>query len=290
MTGKSSDLHTHTIYSDGNNTPEEMIRSAISAGLDRIGISDHSYTSFDESYCIPFDRVSEYIGELRQLKDRCLRLKDDTRFAKAVGTDDIKLYVGIEQDYFSTYPSEDFDYVIGSVHYIRVPDNGHSIPEGCLRYNTFIYIPVDESPKILRAASDAYYGGDIYTLIEDYYFIEADVIRKTGADIIGHFSLIEKFNKDSTLFDPEDPRYIAAWQNAADTLLKSGAVFEINTGAMSRGYKSHPYPSREILKYIADHGGSVILSSDSHSKNTLMYAFSECYELAASLGLHVIEL
>lgn len=268
------DLHMHTSYSDGKDSLSAMLKAGVKKGLKVMGISDHSYTFFDESYCIPFDRVSEYIGELRQLKDRCLRLKDDTRFAKAVGTDDIKLYVGIEQDYFSTYPSEDFDYVIGSVHYIRVPDNGQSIPEGCLRYNTFIYIPVDESPKILRAASDAYYGGDIYTLIEDYYFIEADVIRKTGADIIGHFSLIEKFNKDSTLFDPEDPRYIAAWQNAADTLLKSGAVFEINTGAISRGYTVEPYPNEKMISYIKERGGRFIFSSDAHCAENIAFEFA----------------
>ena len=44
------------------------------------------------------------------------------------------------------------------------------------------------------------------------------------------------------------------------------------------------------MKYIAEHGGSFILSSDSHSKETLMYNFAECEEIAQELGLKVIEL
>ena len=44
------DLHTHTVFSDGENTVKEMIEAAIRIKLDRFGISDHSYTSF-ESQC-----------------------------------------------------------------------------------------------------------------------------------------------------------------------------------------------------------------------------------------------
>lgn len=51
------DLHTHTTFSDGRNTPEEMVLSAIGMGMSTLGISDHSYTSFDESYCIPRHRL-----------------------------------------------------------------------------------------------------------------------------------------------------------------------------------------------------------------------------------------
>ncbi|MBQ3999858.1 MAG: hypothetical protein II643_02550 [Oscillospiraceae bacterium] len=80
-----------------------------------------------------------------------------------------------------------------------------------------------------------------------------------------------------SLFDEEDPRYIAAWRGALEKLLKTGAVFEINTGAMSRGYRTSPYPAPAILDEIKKGGGSLILSSDSHSPQTLLYGF-ERYE------------
>ena len=37
-------LHTHTTYCDGRDTPVEMIESAIAQGFDSIGFSGHSYT------------------------------------------------------------------------------------------------------------------------------------------------------------------------------------------------------------------------------------------------------
>ncbi|MGA7721105.1 MAG: PHP domain-containing protein [Ignavibacteriaceae bacterium] len=40
MSGKV-DLHTHTSYSDGFNTPEELVIKAKNAGIDILGISDH---------------------------------------------------------------------------------------------------------------------------------------------------------------------------------------------------------------------------------------------------------
>ena len=47
-----SDLHLHTTFSDGKNSPEEMVEEAIRLGLSEIGFSDHAYTFFDERYCM----------------------------------------------------------------------------------------------------------------------------------------------------------------------------------------------------------------------------------------------
>ena len=46
------DFHVHTTFCDGINTPEEIVISAISRGMDKIGFSGHSYTFFDEEYCM----------------------------------------------------------------------------------------------------------------------------------------------------------------------------------------------------------------------------------------------
>jgi len=236
----TQDLHTHTVYSDGNNTPEEMVLSAIEKGLDVIGISDHSYTSFDDSYCLKKETVEEYIKEIQSLK---------TKYS-----DKIKILCGIEQDLYSGMPEYDFDYVIGSAHYIQLGDE---------------YITVDNTSDELKEAVNKYFGGDIYPLIEEYYRLVATVAEKTGADIIGHFDLITKFQEKEPLFDEKDERYIKAWQAAADKLIEADIPFEINYGAISRGYRTTPYPSKDIQEYIAKKGGKLILSSDSHHKDTI---------------------
>jgi predicted metal-dependent phosphoesterase TrpH len=47
-----TDLHVHTTFSDGKNTPEEVVLSAIDMGFDAIGFSGHGYTDFDLTYCM----------------------------------------------------------------------------------------------------------------------------------------------------------------------------------------------------------------------------------------------
>ena len=50
------DLHVHTNYCDGKDSPEEVVLSAIEKGLSTIGLLAHSYTPFDEPACIALER------------------------------------------------------------------------------------------------------------------------------------------------------------------------------------------------------------------------------------------
>lgn len=238
------DLHVHTTFSDGRNTPEEMVQAAIAKGMAAIGFSDHAHTAFDESYCIPREKLPAYRAEIAALKEKY--------------KGQIEILCGIEQDFYADTPTDGYDYVIGSVHYVKIREE---------------YIPIDENPEILLDAAKRHFGGDIYLLIEKYYETVAEVAEITHADIIGHFDLITKFNENCVLFDESAPRYMAAWRSAADRLLKAGIPFEINTGAVSRGYRTTPYPSAPIQDYLRSHGAQFLLSSDSHRASTLCFGF-----------------
>ncbi|MBQ8204154.1 MAG: histidinol-phosphatase [Clostridia bacterium] len=240
----TQDLHIHTVFSDGKNTPEEMVLSAIKKGLKVIGFSDHSYTCFDEEYCIKKDSIDEYICEIENLKVKY--------------RDKIKILCGIEQDYYSDIPTHNLDYVIGSVHYVKKDGE---------------YIPVDNTAAHLSDAAKKHFGGDVYALVEEYYCLVGNVAERTNADVIGHFDLITKFSEKEALFDKNHPRYISAWKEAVDKLLPFNIPFEINTGAISRGYKTTAYPDEDIIRYIKENGGKFILSSDSHSADTVAFDF-----------------
>ena len=101
------------------------------------------------------------------------------------------------------------------------------------------------------------------------------MVEVTKCDIIGHFDLLTKFAEQDLYFDLQHPRYVKAWKAAADRLLKTGKPFEINTGAISRGYRTEPYPAKDIRDYIRLNGGKLILSSDSHQKETIAYRFQD---------------
>ena len=200
------DLHTHTVYCDGKNTAEEMILSAPDKGLERLGILAHSYVSFDDWYCMPTEKIGAFQDEVERLKDKY--------------ADRIEILCGIEQDVVSEYRVEGFDYIIGSNHYVC--KNG-------------AYIPADSTPERLMRGVKEQFDGDYYAYLEAYFDAVSKVVERTDCDIIAHFDLPCKFNTKHGLFDENDPRYIAAWQSAADKLLQTGKPFEINTGAISRG-------------------------------------------------------
>ena len=239
-----SDFHVHTTFSDGKHTPEQMILSAIEKDMTAIGFSDHSYTAFDESYCIAKEKQTQYYNEVRSLRE--------TYKGR------IAVFCGIEQDFYSEAPTLPYDYSIGSVHYLKLGEE---------------FVAVDETADILIQAAKKYFDGDMYALAEEYFKTVAKVIEKTNADIIGHFDLITKFNEGFALFDETNPRYKKAAEDALNRLLQSGRPFEINTGAMSRGYRTSPYPVKEWIDIILTNGGKLILSSDSHAKETLCYRF-----------------
>ena len=80
-----SNFHTHTVFCDGADSPEELVLEALRLGCPEIGFSGHS------------------------------PLEEDTGSMTAQKV----LELGIEQDIFSQIDRSLFDYVIGAVHYVK---------------------------------------------------------------------------------------------------------------------------------------------------------------------------
>ena len=243
-----SNYHTHTYFCDGKNTPEELVLEAIRLGCPEIGFSGHSYTTFDDQFCMSLEGTQEYIRVVTALKEKYAHK--------------IRIRLGIEQDYFSDAPTEGYDYVIGSVHAV--------LKDGC-------YLAVDESREVFIANVQKYYGGDYYGFIEDYFALVADVYNKTKCHIVAHFDLVMKFNANRDLFDPEHPRYQAAARKAMDALLDAPVRLEVNTGGIARGYTQEPYPAVDLLSRWLNAGKPVLYASDCHNAEQLLFAY-DLYE------------
>ena len=256
---KKINLHGHTTYCDGANSIEEMILAAIEKGFDVFGFSGHSYLDFDHSWCMSKENTLKYIEEVRSL---ALKYKNQ-----------ITILCGVEQDYLSTTKVSQYDYIIGSVHVIPKENN---------------YLSVDYTADCLIDHIEKYYQGDPLSLAEDYFNLIGNVCHKTNCHIVGHFDLLTKFNEKTPIFDTCHPRYIAAVDKALANLLKEQVVFEVNTGAISRGYRTTPYPSKDILRKIQEGGGKVILSSDTHSIDTVDTNFEEALALIKECGFTTI--
>ncbi len=242
-------LHTHTVFSDGRDSPRELADRACALGFTVLGFSDHSYTSIDTEYCMKRELLPRYRNAIRALQ---------TEYA-----DKLHILFGIEQDYFADDPPYGYDFVIGSVHYVEKDGQ---------------FLPVDHSPRVFMKNILRLYAGDVYAFCADYYRLVRGVAERTDADVIGHFDLCSKFNEGDLMFSPEDARYKNAAIDAADALLETCLPFEINTGAMARGYRSCPYPSDPLIEYLAAKGARFVLSSDCHDTEYLDYAFSDIEE------------
>jgi len=246
---KGYDLHTHTIFCDGKNTPEEMVKSAIDKGLNTIGILAHSYCECEPEEFLHYNDILKFQSEVNALKEKY--------------KGQINVLCGVEQDLVSPKQAttNGFDYVIGSIHYFMVDGKEYSID---LSEEDFV-----ENVKML-------FNGDYYLAAENYYENLSKVVEKTGANIIAHFDLMKKYNVDGKYFDEKNVRYVNAYKKAVDKLALTGALFEINVGCICRKVRhSEPYPSKEIFDYILSKGGKFVYGSDSHSIDTIGYAFND---------------
>ena len=63
-------LHTHSTYDDGKNTPLEMVEIAIAKGFDSIGFSGHSYMHYAPGASMSIEGTEEYKKEISMLKEK----------------------------------------------------------------------------------------------------------------------------------------------------------------------------------------------------------------------------
>ena len=130
------------------------------------------------------------------------------------------------------------------------------------------YPTVDDSPETTRCFLAEDFDGDSDAAAECYFGQLKRVADEPRAQIVGHFDLLTKFDERERFFDETSPRYRAAALDAMDALVSAGKIFEVNTGAISRGWRTAPYPSRWALEQLKRRSARVTISSDSHSTDT----------------------
>lgn len=249
-------LHIHTTYADGRDTPEAMVLQAIDRGFDSIGFSEHSFlrqSPAPKQMTVP--EMEPYKEEIRGLK------------AKYQGTIDI--FCGMELDFYSQVPSDGFDYLIGSVHYL---DCGGTL----LGFDR-------DLPRTLDYINTNF-GGNALAFAEAYFDTVARLPQKAKIDILGHFDLLTKNNEAGQFIDPAAPEYLSCGYRAIHALKGKIPLFEVNTGAISRGYRTSPYPQMEFLKEFHRCGFGAVITSDCHDKHFIDCFYPQAEQLLAQAG------
>ena len=248
-------LHTHTIYCDGKDTPEQMIQYALEKGFGSLGFSGHSYMPFMQYANISLENTEKYKKEIRFLQEKY--------------KDIFPVYLGLEVDMYSGVDLTGYDYLIGSAHYIKSGDK---------------YLEVDRTAEHVQYLIDRYYGGSGICFAQDYYKTIAQLPEYGEFDIIGHFDLLTKNIEIIPFFDVNAKDYLYCAYEAIETLKGRIPFFEVNTGAIARGYRTTPYPSIPLIKEFKRQGFGVVITSDCHDGSKLDCGFADARRILMECG------
>ncbi len=248
-------LHTHTTFDDGRASPMDMARAAVDVGLESLGFSAHSPMPYENDWAITEDRLPAYRQEIARVREEFQGR--------------LTVYEGLEWDACSSIEPTGFDYVIGSLHLIAPGQEESSI---------------DYTPNITRHLLYSRFGGDERAMIQAYFGQYAALAANHHVDVVGHFDLLTKFSEHHNLFPAHDPYLLQYASEAMEPLIRAEKIFEVNTGAMSRGLRSEPYPSVPLLHRLYELRGRVTLSSDAHGPELITHSFDAMEELLRTIG------
>jgi histidinol-phosphatase (PHP family) len=239
------DYHMHTNYSDGNNSHEEMILSAIKKGFNEIGFSDHYCIKYAVNWAVNTEGIARLEEKIDEMKEK---------FGNR-----INILFGLEVDYFSEFEKEigqvlqrfSLDYVIGSIHFL----DGWNYDTDKSRYSEF--------------ANDYLY---------EWYFSELQNAVKSGLfDYMAHPDLIKKHR-----IWPETSK-TNLYKETAKIFADFGVAYEVNTSGRDRPCGEF-FPGSELTGELYRAGVPVTLGSDSHSAKQIGRYFTEAKALLRETG------
>lgn len=254
-------LHTHSVFCDGKDTPERMVQAAIALGFDSIGFSGHGYTPADERYCMTPEKTEQYIQVVGGLKEQY--------------ADRICIFCGVEYDMFSQWPLEDFDYAIGAMHYLDI--------DGTM-------VEFDSSQENVAKLIEKWFDGDGMAYALQYYKTLAKLPEYGKFDVLGHMDIITRHCENTAFFNEDDPVYRKAALDALDALQGQIPRFEVNTGAIARGRRTTPYPAPFLLDALREREFGAVISADCHDCRMLDKNFDQARRLLWKHGFRKLDI
>ena len=256
-------LHTHSTFCDGKDDCEAMVLKALELGFTSLGFSGHSHCDYIKSASsMSAENTQAYKKEIARLKEK-YRGK-------------IEIFCGLEFDQYSDDDKQGYDYIIGANHYLKLGNE---------------FVGFDRNAQTVKEIIDNYFDGNGLKFAKEYYLQLAELPQYGNFDIVGHFDLITKNNETYTLFDETNEKYKKYALDCFYALKEKINVFEVNTGAMARGYRQTPYPRSFILQEMAKAGVAIVLGSDCHDKEYLLCGFDSSIQLCKACGvkeLHIL--
>ena len=264
-----ADYHVHTSYSDDSEYPmEEVVKDAISFGLDEICFTDHVDYGVKRDWDDPRGMTYRR-GGAGEPERMALANVDYPRYATEITAlrekykDQITLKMGIEfgiqthtipqyEKLFSVWP---FDFIILSVHQVEDKE----------------FWTQDFQRGRTQTEYNLRYYEEILALVQQYHHYS----------VLGHMDLISRYDKAGP-FSFEKIRPIV--KEILKTIISDGKGIEVNTSCYRYGLNDLT-PSTDILRLYRDLGGRIItIGSDSHRKEHLGAYLTETISALKAIG------
>lgn len=245
-----ADYHTHTpLCQHAEGGPEQFVDRALELGLSEYGISDHAPQRPE-----PFD-------DWRMLESDLPAYFAWIHAARRHAAGRIPVRCGLECDWLDGCEPwiahlatlNDWDYLIGSVHYLGSWDfdNPHR--------------------------TDIWENHDLEQVWTDYWQTYTAMADSGLFDLLAHPDLVKKFGHrpsgDLTRF----------YAPAIDAIAAAGCAIEINTAGLHKP-AAETYPAPAFIELAASAGIPLAISSDAHAPAELGRDFPHAIKLARSAG------
>jgi histidinol-phosphatase (PHP family) len=232
---------------------ERYVEHAIEAGLTELGFSDHLFM-----YWLPPDRRDPELGMAEWEHDFYI---EDVERCRTRYASDITIRLATEADFIPGHEGElenilrryDWDYVIGSVHFID--DWG---------FDDVRYV-------------SGFEGWDIDALYARYFDLVGASAETGLFDTMGHVDLVKKFGHRPA----QDQS--AAYTRLAARFAQTGVCVEVNTAGLRKPV-GEIYPHPDLLRACREAGVQTTLGSDAHAPDEVASDLASATSLMRRVG------
>src|ERR1700704_707511 len=256
-----TDYHTHLRPADLTATADKHFTAANAERyreaaekreIGELGVSEHIYRFRQALEVWQHPLWQEYA--LDDLDDYCRFVREDTDLRLGIEADFVP---GTEDRTANLLQARDFDYVVGSVHFLR--DQSLDMEDWSVWAST-------------RGAEDIW---------RRYFQTLGEAARSGLFDILAHPDLVKVWGAERPLPEGDLRRY---YELAMDGIAESGIAIEVSTAGLRKRAREI-YPAPALLEMCLEAGCPVALSSDAHRPEDIGADYEQALELLASLGV-----
>ncbi len=224
-------------------------------GIEELGVAEHVYRFSAALDVWQHPLWREYAVD--DLDAYCEFVRERTDLKLGIEADFVP---GREDRTATLLESRDWDYVVGSIHFL----GDHAVD-----YDRY----------------DVWTRGESPDRVWKTYFEWLGEAARTGLfDILAHPDLVK-------VWGPERPRpegdLRRFYDRAMEGIAESGIAIEVSTAGLRKPV-GELYPDRGFLEMVLDAGNPIALSSDAHAPDQLGYRYEQALETLGELGVREI--